>query len=367
MKYWVLILFAGLIVLPGCEDPPGEDMGVSLTHISYNPTDYEVPAFPEFPKMEIPADNPLTNEGITLGQHLFFDPILSADNTMSCASCHFPELAFTDANAVSVGIDNVAGERSSMSLINSGFFTTGLFWDGRVMTLEEQALLPVEDPIELHHTWPEVINDLQESELYQRLFREAFGITSTSEITKELAAKAIAQFERILVSGNSKFDKVLRNQTAFTDEELNGFNMYFDVETFGFETPDAECLHCHSAPLMTSGEYLNNRLTPAETLEDFADLGRGAVTGVPFDNGRFRAPSLRNIALTAPYMHDGRFQTLREVLNHYNSGGHPSPNGNPLVYPLGLSEEQLDDLELFLHTLTDTSFYSNPYASNPFN
>ena len=197
-----------------------------------------------------------------------------------------------------------------MSLLNVGFYRTGLFWDGRINTLEEQALLPIEDPIELHDDWDGVVEEFRAHELYPELFRKAFGIDDRTEITKELAAKALAQFERIMISsGNSKFDRVLRGEAFFTIDELNGYDMFFDnVATL----PDAECGHCHNVPLMTTNEYENNGLIEAATLNDFKDIGHGAVTGDPFDNGTFRVPTLRNISLTAPYMHDGRFATLED-------------------------------------------------------
>ena len=351
-----------VIACDSCEDPM-DDLGRSLIHITYAPTSYspEIPA--EFPVFEVPGSNELTLETIELGQHLFFDPILSADSTMSCASCHFPEHGFTDNLAVSEGIDGIAGKRSSMSLVNAAFYNTGLFWDGRTSTLEEQALLPVEDPIELHNNWPGLMTKLQNHDLYPELFRLAFGIDFTGEMTKEMAAKALAQYQRVIISGNSKFDRVVRNEDAFTDEELEGFEMFFDRNP---DLIDAECGHCHTAPLLTTNEFKNNGITGVENINDFPDLGYGKVTGNPLDNGKFRVPSLRNISLTGPYMHDGRFETLEEVIEHYNSGGETSPNKDPLVYPIGLNEEQKTNLKLFLLTLVDTSYLEKDYIMNPF-
>jgi len=146
---------------------------------------------------------------------------------MSCSSCHLQSSSFTDNKKVSAGIDGIPGNRSSMSLMNVGYFYTGLFWDGRVNTLEEQALLPVEDPIELHDSWPNVENKLRRHAMYPEMFRKAFGISNSDEITKELTAKALAQFERILISSGSKYDNVLANLDVFTDEELLGFDMFY--------------------------------------------------------------------------------------------------------------------------------------------
>jgi len=310
-------------------------------------------------------DNPLTIEGIFLGRKLFFDPILSADSTQACVSCHLPGGSFTDNLPISKGIDNIAGKRSSMSLLNIGYYNEGLFWDGSVSTLEEQALLPVEDPIELHDTWPNVIKKLMRHEDYPADFRRAFGITEKGEISKELAAKALAQFQRSIVSsGNSKYDRVVRKEAFFTDEEQNGFLMFFDAAV-GI-LPDAECGHCHNAPLFTTNEYINNGLDAVDNVDDFTDKGRGVVTGVPFDQGKFRVPTLRNISFTAPYMHDGRFQTIEEVVDHYVSGGNYADNRHPLIAPLQLDENQKQDLIAFLKTLDDPDMINNPAYQSPF-
>ena len=313
--------------------PPEEDF---LTDIEYNPIPFEIeyPVYTQLidnreviiPQMPIPEDNPMTVDGVELGRHLFYDNILSRDNTMSCSSCHLPQGSFTDNLPVSPGVDGIAGSRSSMSLLNVGFYDNGLFWDGRSKTLEEQALLPVEDEVELHHSWSEVIPQLRESELYRPLFRKAFGIEKSDEITKELAAKALAQFERSIVSFESKFDQYLKGQIFLDDDEQYGFEMYIDAEG----VTDAQCAHCHNLPFMTSNDYFNNGLQEAETFEDFKDKGLGAFTAVN-ENGFFRAPTLRNIELTAPYMHDGSLQTLEEVIEHYASGGKQSPSKDALL------------------------------------
>ena len=336
-----------------------------LSTISYNPIPVELVIPDPLPQIDIPADNPLTEDGIALGRFLFFDPILSGTGTMACADCHLPKGGFTDNLAFSVGTEGITGLRSSMSLINAGYFTRGLFWDGRSQTLEEQALLPVEDVTELHNEWENVVADLRVHTDYPTRFRKAFGINTTEGITKELAAKAIAQFERSLISADSKFDRVVRGEAFFDDDELTGFELFFD-EPNGL--PDAECGHCHNAPLFTVNQYFNNGIDSVGSLEEFKDKGLGAITNNLFDNGKFRAPSLRNIALTAPYMHDGRFETLEEVIDHYNEEAHFADNIDPLIRPrgLGLTEEHKQALVAFLHALTDTSFVNNPAYQNPF-
>ena len=344
------------------------EAGESLVHIPYDPQPYEIALPPGFPSMPIPEDNPLTNDGVQLGRHLFYDPILSADSSMSCSSCHLPFAAFSDNTDFPIGIDGLPARRSSMSLVNVAYYTKGLFWDGRVATLEEQALLPVEDPVELHNTWPNVEMKLQRHDKYPELFRKAFGIASSDKITRDLAVKAIAQFERIMLSsGTSRYDRFLRGEYIPSDDEIAGHDMFFDSDDF---LPDAECGHCHTGFLMTINEYRNNGLdSVGPTIEDllnFEDRGRGAVTGRLLDNGLFRIPTLRNIELTAPYMHDGRFNTLEEVVEHYNSGGHNSINEDPLLYPLGLSEEQKMQIVAFLRMLTDDQSSQNPDLTNPF-
>ena len=304
-----------------------------------------------------------TEEGVELGRHLFYDPILSRDSLMSCNGCHFQENSFTDTLAFSLGVDGIEGSRSSMSLLNVGFYYEGLFWDGRVNTLEEQALLPVEDPIELHTMWPEVIAKIQRHPRYQEMYRKAFNITNANQITRDLTAKAIAQFERTMISsGNSKYDLDQAGLYEYTNQEFMGFEIFFDKND---DLPDGECFHCHAAPLLTTNEYLNNGLTEAAIGDDFPDLGLGGFTGVDLHKGLFRVPTLRNIEFTAPYMHDGRFETLEEVMDHYNSGGAMSKGKSPLVLDIDLNEEQTAAVIAFMKTLSDEDFNNNPAFSNP--
>ncbi|MDX1476421.1 MAG: cytochrome c peroxidase [Saprospiraceae bacterium] len=352
-----------LVLSAGCGEDPFVEPG-DLEHIPFGATPY-TPQIPQgFPQLEQPASNPMTVEGVWLGRKLFFDPILSRDSTMSCSSCHLQASGFTDALPVSEGVDGIAGKRSAMSLINAGFMYNGLFWDGRAASLEEQALLPVEDPIELHDTWDNVEAKLQRHPDYPADFRRAFGIRDKEEITRDLTVRAIAQFERTLIStGQSRFDQFMRGEIFLEENEFNGFEMYFDISG---ELPDAECAHCHAAPLLTTNGFRNNGIEDVATIDDFPDLGLGAVTGDRFDNGKFKIPTLRNIEYTAPYMHDGRFATLEEVIEHYNSGGFRVENTDPLIRPLGLTEQQKADLLAFLLTFSDTTFLTKEAFSNPF-
>jgi len=301
----------------------------------------------------IPANNPLTEEGVALGKKLFFDRILSGDGTQSCASCHNPKKAFTDQQQFSNGIQGAFGKRNAMPLFNLAWnFDERFAWDGKEFGLEEQALEPVSNPIEMHASWIKVAERLQQNAAYPNLFFQAFG---TSQIDSILVTKAIAQFERTLISGNSKFDQFLREETILTPEEQNGFNVFMD-EAKG------DCFHCHGSdnnPLWTDNKFHNNGLDAT-----FQDLGLGKVTGDPNDNGKFKSPSIRNLAFTAPYMHDGRFTTLDEVINHYSEGLKKSATIDPLMKNINnggiqLSLQDKTDLKAFLLALSDYDFNNN--------
>ena len=372
MKFASLLLCSILFLSISCKDDELMTGLGDLEDINYDPTPYLMVQPTGFPIMPIPADNPMTQEGFELGRRLFYDVRLSKDNSMSCASCHLPELGFTDATAFSTGVDGEQTRRSSMSLVNVGYTTSGLFWDGRAETLEEQALQPVTDAIELINTWSAVEEMMKEDNEYPTMFRKAFGIEDTSEIDSLLAVKAIAQFERALVSSNSKYDKwVIERDFSYeyTDSESRGQEMYFDLgsEPGGSGLPDAQCFHCHGGALFTTGEFFNNGIDNFPSLEDYLDKGLGEVTGTLPEFGKFRATTLRNIELTAPYMHDGRFATLEEVIEHYSTGVHFATNLDAnLEASLNLTESQKEDLLNFLKTLTDTEFTENPAFQDPF-
>lgn len=375
-RTFVLTAFAVLVIffVGACKkeqpNPVGEcgkDLVINWDLYSYAPTPHNLVIPPTLPQtMPMPANNPLTKEGIALGRKLFYDPILSADSTQSCASCHNIDYAFTDnGKKFSVGIDGVPGNRNSMALINLGW-TNRLFWDGRSEGLEAQALEPITNPVEMHNTWEEAVCDLMKVEQYRIDFYKAFGV---KEITPTEVTKALAQFERTLISGTSKFDLASTPGTGvfFTEQEDLGFQLFYS-ETGG------DCFHCHGdgARFFTDNLFHNNGLDNVPQGGQFADKGLGAVTGRPEDNGLFRTTTLRNIALTAPYMHDGRFATLDEVLDHYSDHIKPSPTLDILMITdfggIGkqLTPDEKQALIAFLHTLTDTAFVNNPAFKNPF-
>jgi cytochrome c peroxidase len=307
----------------------------------------------------IPADNPQTTEGVALGRKLFFDPILSGNGTQACADCHRPQNAFSDPRQFSLGIDGIAGFRNSMPLQNLAWnFPNKFNWDGSASSLEEQIFEPVTNPIEMNNTWPNAVASLKNHPDYPQLFKEAFNGATIDSV---LVSKAIAQFVRTLISANSRFDRHLLGENVLTPQELNGFNVFMAEEK-------GDCFHCHGNffnPLWTDNTFHNNGLD-----EIFADIGLGGVSGDPRDNGRFRAPSLRNLLYTSPYMHDGRFETLEEVINHYSEGLVFSETIDPLMKAVAqggvqLSEEDKADLLAFLLSLSDPGFINNPDFQNP--
>jgi cytochrome c peroxidase len=326
-------------------------------------TPYEWVRKPFFPPARVPADNPLTVEGIELGRHLFYETKLSGDNSQSCASCHNQSMAFTDhGRRFSTGITGAIGTKNSMALFNL-MWSTRFFWDGRSATLREQVLIPIQDPIEMHESLPNAVNKLKATSTYPELFGKAFG---DATITAERVAKALEQFILSMVSTESNFDLWRRGQYQMTASEQRGFDLFMrEFSAPGSGRPvGADCFHCHGTHLFTVDRFFNNGLDASPS------AGFGAVTGDPLDIGKFKTPSLRNVALTAPYMHDGRFETLEEVIEHYNSGIQNSATLDPNIKSqgvgLGLSTQDKADLIAFLHTLTDTVYLNNPAFSNPF-
>jgi len=311
-----------------------------------NITPYNIVTPSGFPDMIIPEDNPTTVEGIALGKKLFNDPLLSGDGTQACVSCHIQSANFSDTNQFSTGIDGIDGDRNASTIVNAGWNSSN-FWDGRAMTLEDQAFGPVVNPIEMNETWINVENKLNANTEYKQLFKDAFNI---DYIDSTHVVMAIAQFERSLISSNSKFDRFYRGEETLTPSELNGYAI--------FNSEKGDCFHCHGTQLFMDNLFHNNGLDP----EPFTDLGHSAVTGNSSDDGKFKTPTLRNIEVSAPYMHDGRFFTLEQVVDHYDMGGHYSstidPNMKKVGIGLQLTNQEKADLIAFLKTLTDSDFIS---------
>jgi len=327
------------------------------------PTPYKFPKLKLFPKMP-ETDNPPTVEGAALGRFLFYDPILSADNSVSCGTCHRQEVAFSDGpNRFSQGINGELLQRNTMPLFNLAWYPK-LFWDGKAASIEEQVFHPVRAHNEMNLDWKKAVERINESDFYRSKFQAVFA---NMEIDSVLIAQAIAQFERILISNNSKFDQVLKGESYFTSIEFEGFELMND-QTKG------DCLHCHTTDanaLGTTAKFSNNGLVSAFKPEDYSDLGKAEITGEAADIGKFKIPSLRNVAVTAPYMHDGRFQTLEEVLDFYSEGVQNSYNidskmGFAHQGGAQLKKEEKEKIIAFLKTLTDSTFLTNPEFSNPF-
>lgn len=333
-------------------------------------------------QLNIPDDNPLTQEGVRLGRYLFYDTRLCGymgndpDSMLSCASCH------VQAHNFDVGMDNprfpgghpyglsgLATVHTPLPLMNLVFNAEGYFWNGLISEsnpnvgrrwVEDIVVMAIAAPDEMNATENESLTALAAAGFYGKMFEQAFG---TPEITMERVQKALAQFVRVLVSGNSKFDRYLRGEEQLSDAELRGYVLFTTEE-------GADCFHCHGSegsPLFTTNLFYNNALDA--TFDNAHD--RYSVTGNPMDKGAYRAPSLRNVAVSAPYMHDGRFQTLDEVLQFYNAGLVNSPYVHPLMHKINdggacLTPSQLADLKSFLLTLTDEEFLTKEEFSNPF-
>ncbi len=337
-----------------------------------------------FPTPILPADNPLTIEGIELGRYLFFDKRLSANLEISCASCHKPEFYFSDPTPISSGVDGRKGTRNAMPLFNLAW-QQFFFWDGRVKTLEEQSLHPIQDFNEMATDLPTVISRLVTDSIYPDMFTAAFG---DKNITSNRIAKALAQFERTIVSSNSEFDRVKRMtgdiNNPFIDKPGEGSkNRGFEMFTLDFPPSGirgGNCQHCHGAEetgfLMgafgdEASQFKNNGLNQ----EHSADPGRFNETGKEQDKGKFKIPSVRNMDATFPYMHDGSIgqaDVIMELIEFYNSGIHQnSKNIDPVMHEFGFvdkkwTEAEMKDLKAFLETLTDDSIRDNPRFQNPF-
>lgn len=347
---------------------------LNLPTDAYNYSNISLPA--HFSTAEVqaanntPSTNPITDVGATLGRVLFYDKNLSANNTISCASCHLQSKGFTDPEQFSTGFEGGKTGRNSMNLGNALFYTNGkFFWDERANTLEDQVLMPIQDAVEMGMTLENLVPKLQALDYYKVLFNQAFGDTT---VTTERISKSLAQFVRAMVSYQSKYDDALAQAggpvsprttlAGLSTEENLGRQVFADPAKGG-------CAGCHRTDLFIGEEALNNGLDATTT-----DKGLAGVTGRTADEGKFKVPSLRNIELTAPYMHDGRFATLEQVVEHYNSGvqAHPALNprlkvqGTNTPKQLNLTDAEKAGLVAFLKALTDNTFIADEKFSDPF-
>lgn len=366
MKRGLLIfLLCGAIVLglQNCKheipDPPRwgdeDSLYVGTPHIIEKPF--------RFPNITNPYKDSLTEEGIELGRRLFYDKHLSSTGQLSCASCHKQEFAFSDAPLAKS--TNVFGPtRRNSPPIQNLLWSGKLFWDGRVSTLADQAKDAGHG--ELNMNIPNAITYLSADTTYTRLFKKAFG--RPGDVTEQKIYDALQQFMLTLISSESKFDSAQRGLAQFTASELRGFQV--------FQTETGDCFHCHTdgfSYTMTDNLFRNNGLDSATSIGQFTDGGRGEITGISDDYGRFRDPSMRNIALTGPYMHDGRFATLQQVVDFYSEGNKLSPTIDPIMLKpshanggVHLSSSDKQALIDFLNTLTDYKFITNPKFKDPF-
>ena len=344
----------------------------NLPATPFNYANLALPAYLTTPpvngQINTPANNAISNHGATLGRVLFYDVKLSANNSKSCASCHKQANAFSDPVAFSTGFQGGLTARNSMSLLNARYYPNGrFFWDERAVSAEAQASRPIVHPVEMGMTMPALVTKLQGISYYPQLFQNAFG---TSTIDSARVVKALAQFVRSIVSYRTKYDTGRSafpanqnpanvNFANFTAQENQGKQIFFGV---------GHCAACHGTETFTSPGAKNNGLDLVYT-----DNGVGAITGNPAQNGQFKSPSLRGIQSSGPYMHDGRFTTLAQVVDHYNNGvkAHPNlspelrnPNGTPRQ--LNLTAAQKASLVAFLNTLTDTGIAGDVKYSNPF-
>jgi cytochrome c peroxidase len=304
--------------------------------------------FPSPPNYAVPANNPSTKAGILLGKKLFFDKTLSRNNRIACATCHRPEVAFTDApNQFSKVTEKTELVRNTPSLLNIAYSKL-LLYDGGATSLESQVFAPLLHPSEMQQNLKELEIELNKKEVYKELFADAFGIT---QITTEYVAKAIAQYERSLITTNSRYEKFLRTELTLSDKEMRGFKIF-----------SKHCETCHKGEQLSDFDFHNNGLDTAftDTSQEEIYLGRYRITRKTEDLGKYKTPSLKNVALTPPYMHDGRWADLNAVIDHYSNNIKRSEYLDKKLKVLnqngfGFTRKQKSDLMAFLQTLTDTS------------
>ncbi|MFT4578756.1 MAG: cytochrome c peroxidase [Nitrospinales bacterium] len=311
---------------------------ISLTCLVASDKNAEAIIYEPIPEITYPDNNPWSKTKEDLGRKLFFDPILSADNSISCSSCHLPEKFWTDGLPVSVGIRNQVLTRNSPSILNTGFQKT-LFWDGRAKSLEEQALMPIQDKSEMNQGLEELMAELKSYPDYREMFESAF---SNSEITPERLAMAIATFERTLVTSKTAYDLYWQGEKdAMSSAAIRGMDLF---------SGKAKCSICHSGPFFTDHQFHNISFTKNKNKQD---EGRKRVTLETFHDGAFKTPGLRGITSTGPYMHDGALTSLKSVIEFYDQGGISSKRKSPFISPIGMSDNEKNDLLEFLKTLDE--------------
>lgn len=337
-KYTILALAAILLCLQACKPDP-----VIAPVTQTEDIVFKVPEGWPAPEYNF-ENNPLTKDGFELGRRLFFDERLSKDNTVSCGSCHQPAAAFAQpAHDFSHGVNDLLGNRNSPAIYNMNWHK-GFFWDGGVNHIENQPINPIQNPVEMAERMENVVAKLNADASYKAMFKAAFG---DETVNSQRIGKAFAQFMGMLVSSNSKYDKFMRKETVFTTAEQNGLNTF-----------RAKCATCHKEPLFSDFSYRSNGLKPTS----HNDSGRARITGLETDMRKFKVPSLRNLSYTYPYMHDGRLESLIDVLDYYSHEIDPSSeNLDPMLKDgISLSAQEKSDLLSFLKTLDDETFVKDP-------
>ena len=333
-----LYISFSILILSSCKyDVENEDLLTSIQEPVI-----ELPVPDGFPPIAFPEDNHPTASRIELGKLLFHDERLSRDGSVSCASCHLQENAFADPMALSEGIDGQLSMRNSPTLANLAW-QPHLFMDGGVPTLELQVLAPIENPVEMDHSITAAAQDLNSDPQLRELALKAYN----RELDPYVVTRALSNYQRTLISGESKYDQYLEGNVALSEQELQGMELFFSDEV--------ACASCHSGVFFSDFSFQNIGL-----YQEYEDNGRERVTANPDDNGKFKVPTLRNVAVTQPYMHDGSIQTLEEVIDFFNEGGFDHANKAESVQALGLNEEEKAALLSFLNTLTDDRFLTNP-------
>jgi len=340
MRIAVVVAGVALMLAPALMASPQQDPRPPAVMMQARP-----PAVMSSLTMPIPPDNPITPAKVALGKRLFLDPILSDDRSVSCATCHIAEHGFADMRPVAVGVHGRGGRRNAPSLINRGF-GRAQFWDGRAATLEAQVLQPISDPNEMNLPQEEAIARLSADASYSAAFQDVFE----RPIAPGDLGRALATYLRTIRSGDSPYDRFIAGQTdAMTAEQQKGYQLF---------RGKAQCFVCHFEPLFTADSFENTgiawRIDPQTTAGKFQDDGRYTVTQLERDRGGFKVPTLREVASTAPYMHDGSLATLEDVLEFYDPGGRANPTISRLLRPIGLTSDEKHAIIAFLQALSGT-------------